>query len=58
MGHSEASTAPGKIVPEHGEMHDYEVELQFPDIGRRIMLLNARKVFYEKTPHATLSAGH
>jgi len=46
-----------KIVPEHGEMHDYEVEHQFPDIGRRIMLLNARKVFYEKTPHATLLLG-
>jgi hypothetical protein len=38
-------------------MHDYEVEHQFPDIGRRIMLLNARKVFYENTPHATLLLG-
>ena len=38
-------------------MHDYEVEHQFPDIGRRIMLLNARKVFYEKTPHTTLLLG-
>ena len=46
-----------KIVPERGEMHDYEVEHQFPDIGRRIMLLNARKVFYKKTPHANLLLG-
>jgi hypothetical protein len=38
-------------------MHDYEVEHQFPDIGRRIMLLNARKVFYENTPHTTLLLG-
>ena len=33
------------IVPEHGVMDDYEVEHHFPDIGRRTMLLNARKVF-------------
>jgi two-component sensor histidine kinase len=46
-----------KIVPEHGVMEDYEVEHQFPDIGRRTMLLNARKVFYEETPHTTLLLG-
>src|SRR6202045_2720803 len=36
-----------KIVPEQGVMEDYEVEHAFPDIGKRTMLLNARKVFYE-----------
>jgi chemotaxis protein methyltransferase CheR len=36
-----------KIVPEHSVMEDYEVEHQFPEIGKRTMLLNARKVFYE-----------
>jgi chemotaxis protein methyltransferase CheR len=46
-----------KIVPEQGEMEDYEVEHQFHDIGRRTMLLNARKVFYEETPTRT-SAGN
>jgi two-component sensor histidine kinase len=46
-----------KIVPEQGEMEDYEVEHQFPDIGRRTMLLNARKVFYEENPHTTLLLG-
>jgi two-component sensor histidine kinase len=46
-----------KIVPEHGVMEDYEVEHRFPDIGRRTMLLNARKVFYEETPHTTLLLG-
>jgi hypothetical protein len=35
----------GKIIPERGEMEDYEVDHDFPDIGRRTMLLNARKVF-------------
>ena len=35
-----------KIVPEQGMMEDYEVEHPFPEIGRRTMLLNARKVLY------------
>src|ERR1700732_1815478 len=46
-----------KIVPEHGVMEDYEVEHQFPDIGKRTMLLNARKVFYEASAHTTLLLG-
>src|SRR3984893_10968915 len=46
-----------KIVPEQGMMEDYEVEHQFPDIGRRTMLLNARKVFYEGNSHTTLLLG-
>ena len=32
----------------------YEVDRAFPAIGRRIMLLNARKVFYENEPHTTV----
>jgi two-component sensor histidine kinase len=43
-----------KIVPELGVMEDYEVEHQFPDIGRRTMLLNARKVFDERNPQTAL----
>jgi chemotaxis protein methyltransferase CheR len=46
-----------KIVPERGVMEDYEVEHKFPDIGRRTMLLNARKVFYEKGSHTTILLG-
>jgi len=46
-----------KIVPEQGVMDDYEVEHQFPGIGRRTMLLNARKVFYEGNFHTTLLLG-
>ena len=36
-----------KIIPEHGVMDGYEVEHEFPDLGRRTMCLNARQVFYE-----------
>jgi two-component sensor histidine kinase len=32
----------------------YEVDREFPAIGRRIMLLNAREVFYENEPHTTV----
>ena len=46
-----------KIVPEHGVMEDYEVEHEFPGIGKRTMLLNARKVFYEGNSHTTLLLG-
>jgi two-component sensor histidine kinase len=44
----------GKIIPERGEMEDYEVDHDFPNIGRRTMLLNARKVFYEVGSHANI----
>src|ERR1700676_460171 len=44
----------GKIIPERGEMEDYEVDHNFPDIGPRTMLLNARKVFYEAGSHANI----
>lgn len=45
------------IVPKHGVMDDYVVEREFPGIGRRTMLLNARKVFYEGNSHTTLLLG-
>ena len=32
----------------------FEVERKFPAIGHRVMLLNARKVFYEKGDHTTV----
>ena len=46
-----------KIVPEHGVMDGYEVEHEFPTIGQRSMLLNARQVFYEGNSHTTLLLG-
>jgi two-component sensor histidine kinase len=46
-----------KIVPEHGVMEGFEVERDFPRIGERSMLLNARKVFYEGNGHTTILLG-
>ncbi len=43
-----------KIVPEQGVMEAYEVEHEFPGIGRRTMVLNARQVFYEGNSHTNL----
>jgi two-component sensor histidine kinase len=44
----------GKIAPQHTVMEAYEVEREFSGIGRRTMLLNARKVFYEDNFHTTI----
>jgi two-component sensor histidine kinase len=46
-----------KIIPEHGVMEDYEVEHEFPNLGQRIMRLNARQVFYEGGADATIMIG-
>lgn len=46
-----------KIVPEHGVMEGFEVEREFPRIGPRSMLLNARQVFYEGGGHTTILLG-
>ena len=46
-----------KILPEQGVMDDFEVEHVFPAIGRRIMMLNARKVYYEGNSQPTLLLG-
>jgi two-component sensor histidine kinase len=36
-----------EIIPQHTTIEEFEVEHDFPTLGRRTMLLNARKVFYE-----------
>jgi chemotaxis protein methyltransferase CheR len=46
-----------KIIPEHGVMEDYIVEHEFPGIGQRTMLLNARKVFYKGGAGTTILLG-
>jgi hypothetical protein len=33
-----------ELLPTNGEFNDYLVEHDFPDIGRRIMMLNARRL--------------
>jgi two-component sensor histidine kinase len=35
-------------------VEEFEVDREFPVIGHRVMLLNARKVFYEKGAHTTV----
>jgi PAS domain S-box-containing protein len=42
------------IAPQHAVMEAFEVERDFAVIGRRTMLLNARKVFYEGNGHTTI----
>ena len=46
-----------KIIPEHGVITDYEVEHEFPHLGTRIMLLNARQVFYKEGAETTILLG-
>src|ERR1700682_5313165 len=46
-----------KIVPEQGVMEGYEVGHEFPGLGHRTMLLNARKVFYVGGSHTTILLG-
>ena len=43
-----------KIIPERAAMDAFEVEHEFPMIGRRVMLLNARAVFYADHSQTTL----
>ena len=45
------------IVPKSSVFDDFELEHTFPDIGRRVMLLNARKVLYEADSRANILLG-
>ena len=42
------------IAKEHAPIEKYEVDREFPRIGRRIMCLNARKVFYEQGTNSSV----
>jgi two-component sensor histidine kinase len=42
------------IIPEHTAMDGFEVEHDFPGLGQRTMLLNARMVIYENSPNSTI----
>jgi chemotaxis protein methyltransferase CheR len=44
----------GTISNGQATVEGYEVDRAFPAIGQRVMLLNARKVFYEKGAHSTV----
>lgn len=43
-----------RIAPDKSVLDNYEVELEFPHLGRRTLLLNARKVFYEGNQHGDI----
>lgn len=42
------------IIPRQATMDNFEVEHDFPEIGPRTMLLNARRVVYETRPDTTI----
>jgi len=42
------------IIPEKTAMDDFQVDHDFPGLGRRIILLNARRVLYESSPVMTI----
>ncbi|MEO6014420.1 MAG: sensor histidine kinase [Devosia sp.] len=42
------------VIPEKTEMDGFEVEHDFPELGRRTMLLNARKVIYDNRDTHTI----
>jgi two-component sensor histidine kinase len=42
------------IIPEKTAMNGFEVDHDFPGVGRRTMLLNARKVIYETSANSTI----
>jgi chemotaxis protein methyltransferase CheR len=46
-----------KIIPQRRVMEGYEVEHEFPHLGRRRICLNARQVFYEHGAPATILLG-
>ena len=43
-----------KIVPDHSTMDGFEIEAEFPGVGHRALILNAREVFYEGEDPRTL----
>ena len=46
-----------EVIPKHRTVEAYEVEHEFPTIGRRVMLLNARQVFDEDGSTSALLKG-
>jgi len=42
------------IIPEKAAMDGFEVDHDFPGLGPRTMVLNARKVLYENSPETTI----
>jgi chemotaxis protein methyltransferase CheR len=45
------------VIRERGMMEDYEVEHEFPNIGQRTMLLNARMISYDGSSQTNILLG-
>jgi two-component sensor histidine kinase len=43
-----------RVSSEGNALEGFEVDLTFPELGRRVLLLNARKVFYDRGGHTTI----
>jgi PAS domain S-box-containing protein len=40
-----------KVIPTHSTIEKYETEVDFPRLGKRLLILNAREVFFEDGGH-------
>jgi len=40
-----------KIIPTHSTIEKYETEIDFPSLGKRLLILNAREVYFEDGGH-------
>jgi PAS domain S-box-containing protein len=40
-----------KIIPTHSTIEKYEIEADFPSLGKRALILNAREVFFADSGH-------
>jgi len=47
MGHTQATATSEDVLQSNTVFRDFEVDLDFPKIGRRVMLLNARRIYRE-----------
>jgi two-component sensor histidine kinase len=44
----------GKVLPEHAGPENFEVEAEFPRIGRRILVVGVREVFFARNVHKAI----
>ncbi|WP_246716975.1 MULTISPECIES: PAS domain-containing protein [unclassified Methylocystis] len=43
-----------KILPEHAVAEDFEIDAEFPRIGRRVVIVTAREVFFTSNAHKAI----
>ena len=43
-----------KILPEHAVAEDFEIDAEFPRIGQRVVIVNAREVFFTSSAHKAI----